>query len=120
MNFFSEISVIVLAWLQEYFFCFLVIILSVRVQELRRYMLLAYDKGMTRGEYVFWSLEYRPNHDWVYGNESWIGNDGRNEEARQAMNAVFHVRHLDLFITSINSIFILLIFIDAISYFNIQ
>lgn len=55
-------------------------------------MLYAYDEKMTQGDYVFWTFEDVPNDKWVNGNESWIGDDNRNEEALSAMKALFHVK----------------------------
>ena len=68
--------------------------MAIPFDEIRRYMLLAYDLDMTSGDYVFFTTNIVPENDWTYGNESWIGQDERDEEARIAMEALLHVRKL--------------------------
>ncbi|XP_077978153.1 atrial natriuretic peptide receptor 1-like [Glandiceps talaboti] len=54
-------------------------------------MLEAYDMGMTNGEYVFYTVEMLPESDVISAQETYLGNDERDEEARQAFEAVFHM-----------------------------
>ena len=60
-------------------------------------MLEAYDQGMTQGEYVFFTVEMLPEEDVINPADIWASNDGRDEQARQAFEAVFHVSHTLLF-----------------------
>ena len=58
----------------------------------RRFMLAAYDLGMTSGEYVFYTLDFLPETNVINPEDVWTGNDGRDADARKAFEAVFHVR----------------------------
>ena len=54
-------------------------------------MLKAHDLGMTSGEYVFFTIDMLPEEDILDPEAVWKGNDGRDEEAREAFRSVFHV-----------------------------
>jgi hypothetical protein len=56
----------------------------------RPFMLKAYELGMTDGDYVFYLVDMLPQEDNL-GKESWEGRDGRDVQAKQAYEAVFHV-----------------------------
>ena len=70
---------------------FSVIILVSPKEDRRRFMLQAYDLGMTQGDYVFYTIEMLPEEDIINPEETWFGADGRNKEAKQAFESVFHV-----------------------------
>ena len=55
-------------------------------------MLEAYDLGMTDGDFVFYTVDMLPEEENLNVGETWLGNDGRDEEAKLAFEAVFHVR----------------------------
>ena len=54
-------------------------------------MIEAFDQGMTRGEYVFYTLDILPQDDLSDVRDVWMGGDGRDVQARAAFEAVFHV-----------------------------
>ena len=54
-------------------------------------MLRAHDLGMTKGDYVFYTLEMLPDEQVLNPQDVWSSNDGRDLQARQAFEAVFHV-----------------------------
>ena len=54
-------------------------------------MLTASELGMTRGDYVFYTIEMLPEEDSLSESAIWKGVDGRDVEARQAFESVFHV-----------------------------
>ena len=59
---------------------------------MRHYMLAAFDLGMTDGDYIFYVVDQLVNEQAVlYGNKAWLGNDGRNEDAKKALGAVLYV-----------------------------
>ncbi|XP_077863910.1 atrial natriuretic peptide receptor 1-like [Saccoglossus kowalevskii] len=61
-------------------------------QEDRRMLLLeAYDMGMTKGDYVFYTVEMLPGDDVITAQETYLGFDGRTDDAREAFEAVFHM-----------------------------
>ncbi len=60
-------------------------------EDRRRFMLEAFDRGMCDGEYVFYTIEILPEGNVINPESIWASNDGRNEEAMQAFEAVFHV-----------------------------
>ena len=74
--------------------CFLslsVIILVAPKEDRRRFMLMAHELGMTRGDYVFYTVDMLPEENVLNPEDVWASNDGRNDDARQAFEAVFHV-----------------------------
>ena len=73
-------------------FFFAVIVLISPKEDRRRFMLTAYELGMTNGDYVFFTMEMLPEDDLQNSAESWFGGDGRNTEAKLAFESVFHVR----------------------------
>ncbi|XP_014672057.1 PREDICTED: atrial natriuretic peptide receptor 3-like [Priapulus caudatus] len=68
----------------------------------RNIMLHAYDLGMTKGDYVFYTMEMIPDDDVIDASETWWGTDNRNEEARQAFESVFHISLAALTGTQVN------------------
>ena len=58
----------------------------------RRIMLHAYDLGMTKGDYIFFTMEVLPQENVNNPEAIYLSDEGRNAEARQAFEAVFHVR----------------------------
>ena len=68
-----------------------VVILLVPKEDRRRFMLRAHDMGMTRGDYVFYTIELLPEENVLNPEDVWAGNDDRDKEAKQAFEAVFHV-----------------------------
>ena len=57
-------------------------------------MLTASELGMTRGDYVFYTIEMLPEEDSLSESAIWKGVDGRDVEARQAFESVFHVSEI--------------------------
>jgi Receptor family ligand binding region len=68
-----------------------VVVLIVPKEDRRRFMLTAHDLGMTNGDYVFYTIEMLPEENVLNPEEVWVGNDGRDIQAKQAFEAVFHV-----------------------------
>ena len=62
-------------------------------EDRRRIMLRAHDLGMTKGEYVFYTIEMLPEEQVLNPADVWASNDGRDLQARQAFESVFHVSH---------------------------
>jgi len=56
------------------------------------FMLEAYRLGMTEGDYVFYTVEMVPDENVLNPEDVWASNDGQNDIARKAFEAVFHVR----------------------------
>lgn len=54
-------------------------------------MLKAHDLGMTKGDYVFYTIDMLPDEQQFDPDSIWRGNDGRDAEAREAFKSVFHV-----------------------------
>ena len=54
-------------------------------------MLAAYDQGMCDGDYVFYTIEMLPEQDILDPESVWKGGDGRDDIAKLAFEAVFHV-----------------------------
>ena len=55
-------------------------------------MLVAAEEGMTRGDYVFFTMELVSiESDYHFYNDTWKGDDGRDKEARDALETIFHV-----------------------------
>jgi len=54
-------------------------------------MLHAHDAGMTNGDYVFYTIDMLPDEEVLDPESVWKGNDGRDAEAREAFESVFHV-----------------------------
>ena len=68
-----------------------VIMLISPKEDRRRFMLEAFDQGMTQGDYVFYTVEMLPEENVINPEDVWKSNDGRDADARQAFEAVFHV-----------------------------
>ncbi|ELU09194.1 hypothetical protein CAPTEDRAFT_202808 [Capitella teleta] len=68
-----------------------IIILVVPKEDRRRFMLRAHDLGMTKGEFVFYTIELLPDENVLNPEDVWAGNDERDRQAMQAFQAVFHV-----------------------------
>ena len=47
---------------------------------------------MTKGQYVFYTIEMLPEENVLNPQDVWASNDGQNLIAKQAFEAVFHVR----------------------------
>ena len=58
----------------------------------RTFMLMAHELGMTQGEYVFFTVEMLPEENALNPEDVWAYNDGKNAIAKEAFEAVFHVR----------------------------
>ena len=52
---------------------------------------MAHELGMTKGDYVFYTIDMLPDEEIINPESVWKGNDGRDEEARIAFESVFHV-----------------------------
>ena len=68
-----------------------VIMLISPKEDRRRFMLKAHELGMTGGDYVFYTMDMLPDEEILNPESVWAGNDGRDEEAKLAFEAVFHV-----------------------------
>eukprot|EP00057_Strongylocentrotus_purpuratus_P009404 XP_011663878.1 PREDICTED: atrial natriuretic peptide receptor 1-like isoform X2 [Strongylocentrotus purpuratus] len=68
-----------------------VIIIAARGELVRETMLLAYDMGLINGEYAFISIEPFSN-TLVFGDDNWKQNDGRDEDAKKAYEALLTIR----------------------------
>ena len=55
-------------------------------------MLAAHDLGMTRGEYVFYTIDFLPDRNVLDADEPWREGDGRDADAKKAFESVFNVR----------------------------
>ena len=55
-------------------------------------MLEAHNLGMTKGDYVFYTMDMLPDEEILNPESIWKGNDGRDDIAREAFESVFHVR----------------------------
>ena len=49
---------------------------------------------MTDGDYVFYTIEMLPEENVLNPEDVWASDDGRNDIAKKAFEAVFHVRRL--------------------------
>lgn len=49
---------------------------------------------MTRGDYVFYTTEMIPEENILNPEDVWAAHDGRNDEAREAFESVFHVSYV--------------------------
>jgi len=58
----------------------------------RMFLIEAYKLGMTEGDYVFYTVEMVPDENVLNPEDVWASNDGQNDIARKAFEAVFHVR----------------------------
>ncbi|XP_077996444.1 atrial natriuretic peptide receptor 1-like [Glandiceps talaboti] len=67
-----------------------IVVISAPKRDRRMILLEAFDMGMTKGDYVFYTVEMLPDEDVITAEETYLGND-RNEDARQAFEAVFHM-----------------------------
>ncbi|XP_077993905.1 atrial natriuretic peptide receptor 1-like [Glandiceps talaboti] len=65
-----------------------IIFISARGENVRKFMLNAYDLGLTNGDYAFFCIEFF-KQKFLFGDFSWNGTDGRNEDARKAYEALF-------------------------------
>jgi len=54
-------------------------------------MMMAYELGMTKGEYVFYTIEMLPEENVFDPEDVWASADGQNVIAKEAFEAVFHV-----------------------------
>lgn len=61
------------------------------MQHRRKLLLKAHEKGMTGGDYVFYTMDILPQDDILNSMQTWQGNDGRDAAAKQAFESVFHV-----------------------------
>ncbi|XP_071507030.1 atrial natriuretic peptide receptor 1-like [Diadema antillarum] len=68
-----------------------IIIIAARGEVVRETMLLAYDMGLINGDYAFISIEPFSN-TLVFGDDSWKQNDGRDEDAKKAYEALLTIR----------------------------
>ncbi|CAD5126154.1 DgyrCDS14322 [Dimorphilus gyrociliatus] len=57
----------------------------------RKFLLRAHEKGMTNGDYVFYTMDILPQEDILNSMQTWQGNDGRDSTAKQAFESVFHI-----------------------------
>ena len=74
-----------------------VVLLIVPKEDRRRFMMMAWELGMTKGEYVFYTIEMLPEENVLNPEDVWASNDGQNVIAKEAFEAVFHVLHNVLF-----------------------
>ena len=51
---------------------------------------------MCNGDYVFYTIDMLPDEEVLDPASVWLGNDGRDRQAKLAFEAVFHVRHQSL------------------------
>ena len=70
---------------------FAVVLLIVPKEDRRRFMMKAWEFGMTNGEYVFYTIEMLPEENVLNPEDVWASNDGQNDIAKKAFEAVFHV-----------------------------
>ena len=70
-----------------------VVVLAAPKEDRRRFMLHAHEAGMTKGDYVFYTVDMLPDDELINAEAVWKGNDGRDAEARDAFESVFHVRN---------------------------
>ena len=70
---------------------FAVVLVIVPKEARRRFMMMAYELGMTKGEYVFYTMEMLPEENVLNPEDVWASNDGQNNIAKEAFEAVFHV-----------------------------
>ncbi|XP_070573593.1 atrial natriuretic peptide receptor 3-like [Ptychodera flava] len=68
-----------------------IVVLCAPKVDRRMIILEAHDMGMTNGDYVFYTVEMLPDEDVISAEETYLGDDGRNEDARKAFEAVFHM-----------------------------
>ena len=71
---------------------FVVVMLIVPKEDRRRFMMMAWELGMTKGEYVFYTIKMLPEENVLNPQDVWASNDGQNLIAKEAFEAVFHVR----------------------------
>ncbi len=71
-----------------------VIFLVCPIEDRRRFMLEALDMGMCDGEYVFYTVDMIPDQEILNAEDVWKGNDGRDKEAKEAFESVFHVSQI--------------------------
>jgi len=72
---------------------FAVVLLVIPKEDRRRFMLKAWELGMTNGDYVFYTVEMLPEENMINAKDVWASNDGRDDTAKTAFEAVFHVSH---------------------------
>jgi len=74
------------------YMAFAVVVLTVPKEDRRRFLMMAHELGMTKGDYVFYTMEMLPEEDVLDPEDVWASADGQNAIAKQAFEAVFHVR----------------------------
>ena len=52
---------------------------------------------MTKGDYVFYTMDMLPDENVLNPEDVWKGNDGRDVAAREAFEAVFHVSTMGIY-----------------------
>jgi len=67
------------------------VVLAAPKEDRRRFMLHAHDVGMTKGDYVFYTIDMLPDEDVIDAESVWKANDGRDADAKEAFECVFHV-----------------------------
>ena len=55
---------------------------------------MARSMGMTSGEFVFVTMDSLPEENLLNTDEVWQGKDGKDRDAREAFEAVLHVRRM--------------------------
>jgi len=48
-------------------------------------------RGLTKGEYVFYTIEMLPEENVLDPEDVWASDDGQNKIAKEAFEAAFHV-----------------------------
>jgi len=61
-------------------------------------MMMAWELGMTKGDYVFYTIEMLPEENVLNPEDVWASSDGNNVVAKEAFEAVFHVRYVFRFL----------------------
>ncbi|XP_071950714.1 atrial natriuretic peptide receptor 3-like [Antedon mediterranea] len=61
--------------------------------DVRDVMLYAYDFGMINGDYIFFTVDLYENS--FIGNNTWMGDDGRDDDAHQAFGSIFNIHILE-------------------------
>jgi len=55
-------------------------------------MMKAWEFGMTDGDFVFYTIAMLPEENVLNPEDVWSSDDGQDEIAKKAFDAVFHVR----------------------------
>ena len=69
-----------------------VVMLIVPKEDRRRFLLTAHELEMTKGDFVFYTIEMLPEENVLNPEDVWASNDRKNTIAKEAFEAVFHVR----------------------------